>query len=63
MPTALSLSVWQVFFFLTGHIPQSRIQGTVLQINTQDEKCLLDLILIQNVVFDQGEFLGLLKYQ
>ena len=43
----------QVFF--TVHIPQVRIQVTMLQINKQAQKCLLALNVIQNVVFDGGE--------
>ena len=43
------------FLQLSGHIPQVRIQFTVLQINKQDQQRLLALILIQNVVFDRRE--------
>ena len=43
----------QVFF--TVHIPQVRIQVTMLQINKQAQKCLLALNVIQNVDFDGGE--------
>lgn len=42
----------QVFF--TVHIPQVRIQVTMLQKNKQAQKCLLALNVIQNVVFDGG---------
>ena len=41
---------WQVSF--TGHIPQVKVQVTVLQINIQAQKCLLALITVQNVVLD-----------
>ena len=43
----------QVFF--AGHIPQVRIQVTVLEIIKQNCVRLLALILIQNVVFDRRE--------
>ena len=43
-------------YFFTGHIPQVRIQVTVLQINKQDQKRL-------HVFLIEGKLLGLLKYQ
>ena len=51
LPSRVTLR--QVFF--TVHIPQVRIQVTMLQINKQAQKCLLALNGIQNVVFDGGE--------
>ena len=47
------VTLQQVLF--TVHIPQVRIQVTMLQINKQAQKCLLALNVIQNVVFDGGE--------
>ena len=43
----------QVFF--AGHIPQVRIQVTVLEIIKQNCVRLLALILIQNVIFKWGQ--------
>ena len=56
--SVLLLSKRQVVF--TGNIPQVRIQVTVLQINKQDQRCLLALILIQFLI--EGKLLGLLNY-
>ena len=39
----------------TGHIPQVKVQVTVLQINKQAQKCLLAVITIQNFFLDQCE--------
>ena len=39
--------------FFLGHIPQVRIQVTMLQICKQDQKCLLALILIHIDVFNR----------
>ena len=36
--------------FFTGHIPQVKEQVIMLQINNQDQMCLLTLIIIQNVL-------------
>ena len=54
-PLHLRVPPWQAFS--TGHILLVRIQVTVLQINKQDKKCLLALILIQNVVLDRAEII------
>ena len=51
LPSRVNLR--QVFF--TVHIPQVRIQVTMLKINKQAQKCLPALNVIQNVVFDGGE--------
>ena len=37
--------------FVTGHIPQVKVQVIMLQINNQDLMCLLALIIIQNMLF------------
>ena len=36
--------------FFTGHIPQVKVQVIMLQINNQDQMCLLALIITQNVL-------------
>ena len=41
--------------FFPSHIPQVKIRVTVLRIIKQDQKRLLALILIINVVFDRGK--------
>ena len=37
---------------------QVQVQVAVLQINKQAQKCLLELITIQNAVLDRGELFG-----
>ena len=52
------LHSWQQVYFI-DHIPQVRISVTLLRINEKDHKCVLALIPIQNVVFDQGHLIYL----
>ena len=53
----LASNIWKEYFTLferrvlfTGHIPQVKVQVIMLQINKQDQMCLLALIITQNVL-------------